>query len=109
MDVATGNEGLVVEEVLPIVHIGSTLFYERILTEEDGKIPFEVRKLPATEIAVIMKSTDPLVFVDGSKVRQRRNRKELKKRILVRTRSKGNGGEERRGGLMVLGYCNQGN
>ena len=70
MDVATGSEGLVVEEVLPIVHIGTTLLYERTLTEEDGKIPFEVRKLPATEIAIIMKSTDPLVFVDGSKVRR---------------------------------------
>ena len=79
MDVATGSEGLVVEEVLPIVHIGTTLLYERTLTEEDGKIPFEVRKLPATEIAIIMRSTDPLVFVDGSKVRRSRSnrRKEV--------------------------------
>lgn len=68
MDVATGNEGLVVEEVLPIVHIGSTLLCTRTLTEEDGKIPFQVFQQPATETAVIIKSTNPVMFVDGSKV-----------------------------------------
>ena len=68
LDVATGNEGLVVQEVLPIVHIGSTLLCTRTLTEDDGKIPFQVFQLPATETAVIIKSNNPLVFVDGSKV-----------------------------------------
>ena len=68
MDVATGGEGLVVQEVLPIVHIGTTQLDQRTLTEEDGKIPFQVRKLPATEIAIIAKSTNPLMFIDGSKV-----------------------------------------
>jgi hypothetical protein len=70
MDVATGGEGLVVQEVLPIVHIGTTQLYQRTLTEEDGKIPFQVRKQPATEIAIIVKSTNPLMFIDGSKVRR---------------------------------------
>ena len=68
LDVATGNEGLVVQEVLPIVHIGSTLLCTRTLTEDDGRIPFQVFQLPATETAVIIKSNNPLVFVDGSKV-----------------------------------------
>ena len=68
VDVATGNDGLVVLEVLPIVQIGSTLRLQRTLNEEDGKIPFDVKKLPATEIAIITKSKNPL-FVDGSKVR----------------------------------------
>ena len=58
---------MVVQEVLPIVQIGSTLLFQRTLNEEDGKIPFQVKKLPATEIAIITKSTNPL-FVDGSKV-----------------------------------------
>lgn len=38
------------------------------MTEEDGKIPFQVKKLPATETAIITKSTDPNNFIDGSKI-----------------------------------------
>ena len=68
-DVAIGTEGLVVQEVLPIVHIGTTQLYERTLTEEDGKLPFQVRRLPATQIAIITKSQNLIQFVDGSKVR----------------------------------------
>jgi hypothetical protein len=43
--------------------IGTTLLYERTLTEEEGKIPFQVRKLPATQTALITKSTDPNNYI----------------------------------------------
>ena len=70
-DVATGNEGLVVQEVLPIVHIGTTSLYERTLTEADGKLPFQLIKQPATENAIITKPADKDKgnFIEGSKVR----------------------------------------
>eukprot|EP00596_Hydrurales_sp_CCMP1899_P005588 CAMPEP_0119044806 /NCGR_PEP_ID=MMETSP1177-20130426/34709_1 /TAXON_ID=2985 /ORGANISM="Ochromonas sp, Strain CCMP1899" /LENGTH=419 /DNA_ID=CAMNT_0007015505 /DNA_START=1364 /DNA_END=2620 /DNA_ORIENTATION=- len=68
MDLMTGGGSFVVKEVLPIVHIGTTLLYERTLTEEDGKIPFQVRKLPATETALITKSSYPDNYIDGSKI-----------------------------------------
>jgi hypothetical protein len=39
-----GGEGLVIREILPIVHIGNTRTYVCEITEDDGKIPFKLRR-----------------------------------------------------------------
>jgi len=54
-DVKMG-EGLVVTDVHPIVHIGNTGIYTRVLTEEDG-IPFSLAREPGSEMAIIDKKT----------------------------------------------------
>ena len=67
-DAASSGGGLVVRELLPIVHIGSAFYYERTIHEEEGRIPFQTKRIPATEVAVVYKSTNPNVFTDGSKI-----------------------------------------
>jgi len=70
------GEGLVVTDVHPIVHIGNTGIYHRVLTEEGG-IPFSLAREPGSNTAIIEKksgdgaegvSTDGAEFKEGSKL-----------------------------------------
>lgn len=47
------KEGVVVSDIHSILHIGSTRIYTRTITEDERKIPFKLKKLPGTEIALI--------------------------------------------------------
>jgi len=67
LDEPVGDEGLVVRDTHPILQIGNTSTYEKKITEEEGKIPFRIKKIPGTETAIIA-STDNDQFAVGSKI-----------------------------------------
>jgi hypothetical protein len=58
---------LVVQDIHPIIHIGSTAFYTREISELEGKVPFRTKKQPASEVALIAES-DNEQFIVGSKL-----------------------------------------
>jgi hypothetical protein len=51
----TYGDGIVYEEPLPIVRIGCTSIFERKLDEEMGMIPFQVKRVPGSNTAVVWK------------------------------------------------------
>ena len=61
------KEGVVVSDVHSILHIGSTRLYTRSITEDEGKIPFKLRRLPGTETAIVTE-TESNVFLNDSKL-----------------------------------------
>ena len=61
LDEPTGTGGLVVRDLHPIIHIGNTTMYERRVTEEEGKVPFKIKKIPGSETAIIAESENDQV------------------------------------------------
>jgi hypothetical protein len=57
----------VVNEVHPIVSIGTAGRYTRVITETMGRVPFKLKRSPFMEVAVVAESTDGH-FLDGSKI-----------------------------------------
>lgn len=70
-----GEEGLVVRDVHPVIHIGSTTRYTVTVTEDDGFSKdvgkdgggFKIKRVPGTETAVIGQVSSTL-FQRGSKI-----------------------------------------
>ena len=72
-----GEEGLVVRDIHPVIHIGSTNRYTVYLTEDEG-FPrdkgkdqgggFKIKRVPGTEAAVIGDDVNSLAFSRGSKI-----------------------------------------
>ena len=63
-----GEEGLVVRDVHPVIHIGSTTMYRSTVTEDEGfPKDFKIKRVPGTETAII---GDPGTekFSKGSKI-----------------------------------------
>jgi hypothetical protein len=61
------KEGIVVSDVHSILHIGSTRVYTRSITEDEGKIPFKLKRLPGTDIAMVSESESGF-FMNDSKL-----------------------------------------
>ena len=59
---------LVVLDLLPIVHIGSTNRYISVIPEEIGRIPFRTKRQPGSEVALIADSTNEQNFINNSKI-----------------------------------------
>jgi len=72
-----GEEGLVVRDTHPVIHIGSTNRYTVVVTEDEG-FPkdkgkdqgggFKIKRVPGTETAIVGMDVQSLVFQRGSRI-----------------------------------------
>ncbi len=46
LDEPSGDDALVVRDIHPIIHIGTTAIYTREITELEGRVPFRTKKQP---------------------------------------------------------------
>ena len=60
--------GVIVQDALPIVHIGTTSHFSFTVSDSEGRLPFKTKRMAGSEIALIADTKNEQLIPNGSKI-----------------------------------------